>query len=100
MTGDFNATEDEAVYGTLLHGGGSGVELIDACRAIHPEHDGEERTRHDFQPARCGSRIDGILHSPHFKTEQAAILRNTFNGRYPSDHYAVTATLQIVDTRG
>jgi len=100
VTGDFNATEDKAVYGTLLRGDGSGLKLIDAYRAVYPRHDGEELTRHDFQPDCRGSRIDWILHSPHFKAKQAAILRNMFNGRYPSDHYAVTATLQMADARG
>ncbi|REJ88547.1 MAG: hypothetical protein DWQ34_22285 [Planctomycetota bacterium] len=93
VAGDFNATEAEPVYRILLNGEHPGSTLVDSYRAAHPEHNGEELTRHDFRGERKGSRIDWILHSPHFITQAAAIDRREFDGRYPSDHYPVTAEL-------
>ncbi len=94
LAGDFNATEHEPVYHDLLVGDGSGPTLIDAYRVTHPTHDGRELTRHDFRAEQIGSRIDWILHSSHFTTNQAAIERSTFDGRFPSDHYPVTAVIR------
>ena len=93
LCGDFNSTEAEQPYKSLVSGPTNATGLIDAYRAAHPERLPDELTRHDFCSSRTGSRIDWILHSRHFTTLAATIDRNAFEDRLPSDHYAVTATL-------
>lgn len=95
VMGDFNATEDESVYSILRHRRDCALRLIDAYRAVHPERDGRERTHHGFRPETAGQRIDWILHSPDLETQEAGIDRTSFAGRFPSDHYPVTATLRF-----
>jgi endonuclease/exonuclease/phosphatase family metal-dependent hydrolase len=98
--GDFNCGEDDPPYRTLL--GGEKTEkpaantLIDAYRHIHPRNGRPETTRHDFGLRTCGPRIDWILHSRRFETLLADIDRTAYNGRFPSDHYPVTAVLRLV----
>lgn len=94
VTGDFNATEEDLPY-QILRDGTGGPPLVDAYRQAHPAGSDDELTRHDFAAQRHGRRIDWILHSPHFHTLEADIDRTPFNGQHPSDHYPVTATLQM-----
>ena len=37
--------------------------------------------------------IDFVLHDDYFQTAEATIVRTSFGGRYPSDHFPVTALL-------
>lgn len=101
VMGDFNATEREMPY-TLLRDGEPGneqleqlEELIDAYRAVHPICNGQELTHQGFQPHQAGLRIDWIFHSPAFTPLAAEIIRTSFAGQLPSDHYPVSATLQL-----
>lgn len=97
LTGDFNCSEDEAPYRTLLFGSSEDdrdPRLVDAYRAVHTTRSSDELTRHDFGTTRKGARIDWVLHSPHFQTEAAVIIEDQFEGRYPSDHYPVAATVR------
>lgn len=93
VVGDFNCSEDELPYETLVSGSDNEPRLIDAYRSLHHERQSDELTRHGFGGARTGSRIDWILHSRHFRTQEAAIERIAFQNRFPSDHYPVTAIL-------
>ena len=40
-----------------------------------------------------------MLHGPNFKTQSAAIVDANENGRYPSDHFPVTAELNWADNK-
>jgi endonuclease/exonuclease/phosphatase family metal-dependent hydrolase len=96
VLGDCNANEESTEMKTLR-----GVEppavprLVDSYRALHPQATDEERTFHGYQGGNEGARIDFVLHTDQFKTEAAAIDRTNYDGLWPSDHYPVTATLQI-----
>jgi endonuclease/exonuclease/phosphatase family metal-dependent hydrolase len=96
LTGDFNSTEDDDWVKSLLHPEKAGqVQLTDSYREVHPERTKDERTFHGFKGGLAGSRIDFVLHSDAFKAVAATIDRTkSAEGRYPSDHYAVTATLE------
>ena len=48
-----------------------------------------------FKGGTVGSRIDFIFHTADFTATAAAIDRTSRAGRYPSDHYPVTAVLQF-----
>ena len=63
----------------------------------HPTRADGEGTFSAFNGKRSGGRIDWILHSPTFRTVSAAIDRTEESGRFPSDHYPVTAVLRWKD---
>jgi endonuclease/exonuclease/phosphatase family metal-dependent hydrolase len=99
VTGDFNSEETSPQYKTLTAGGGdgsNGLKLVDAYREIHPKPEPDEASFHEFKGTREGMRIDWILHSPRWKATGAAIDHTQRDGHYPSDHFPVTAELQLI----
>jgi endonuclease/exonuclease/phosphatase family metal-dependent hydrolase len=96
VTGDFNATDDSAPYRTLITGTRRGDErFTDTYRAANKLASGSgDGTRHDFWGGTNGPRIDWIVTSGEFKTVSASIDRTRQGGRYPSDHFPVTAVLR------
>ena len=92
VTGDFNCGEDSPPYRELV--GAEGLTVVDSYRAAHPGREEGEGTGHGFTGDRSGGRIDWILHSRHFDTVSAAIDRTERDGRFPSDHFPVTAVLR------
>jgi endonuclease/exonuclease/phosphatase family metal-dependent hydrolase len=94
VSADFNSTEDSPQYRTLLGEADAHPLLIDAFRQVHPERKTNEATYHAFSGNRNGQRIDWILCSPEFSPIAAEIDHTSQNGRYPSDHFPVTATLR------
>ena len=106
VMGDLNVPEDAPATKTLLGasskpspagiGQGEGDDiLIDSYRKLHPKPSPEEATYNDWQGTTAGSRIDFILHSEQFTPTAAGIVRTSYDGRLPSDHYPVTATLSL-----
>ena len=99
MTGDFNAAEDSPPYDALLDPAGM-PPLTDSYRAAGlPEGKARTFTFHGFDGQWNGrkGRIDWLLHSPHFTTTEAGTDRGRIDGRYPSDHFPVWATLRYAD---
>jgi endonuclease/exonuclease/phosphatase family metal-dependent hydrolase len=118
VVGDFNTTEDGEPYRIMLHGraekedaneghgedhgddNGDGEQpaearrLYDSYREVHPERSEDESTFSAFRGDTRGKRIDWILHDASFKPVEADIDRTHRDGRYPSDHYPVTAVLR------
>ena len=94
LTGDFNCTEDDAPYRLLV---GEESKLVDAYRAAHPHRTPWERTGAGWGGERKGSRIDWILHSGAWKTLSARIDVTNDEGRYPSDHFPVSAVVRLRD---
>jgi endonuclease/exonuclease/phosphatase family metal-dependent hydrolase len=92
VTGDFNCPEDSPPYRELI--GAEGLTVVDTYRAVHPIRKEGEGTGHRFSGRRSGGRIDWVLHSTHFTTVSAAIDRTEKDGRFPSDHFPVTAVLR------
>jgi endonuclease/exonuclease/phosphatase family metal-dependent hydrolase len=89
VTGDFNAGESNPAFRGLLASG-----LTDTFRAVHPE------TRHvgtfnDFEGNGDGEKIDAVLAGPGWEVLAAAIVRTNDDGRYPSDHFPVTAEVRL-----
>jgi len=90
VMGDLNVTEEGEPVRTLL--GPGEPRLLDAYRQVHPEPSPDEQTFHGFRGGDRGRRIDFILHTPGLRATDAAIVPDAPGGRYPSDHYPVTAT--------
>jgi len=94
VSADFNCTEDSLPYRILAGGEGDSLKLSDTYRQVHPSRREDEATYHGFTGKRQGSRIDWILCSPEFTPVAAQIDHTNKDGRYPSDHFPVTATLK------
>ena len=95
VTGDFNSTEETPQYKSLTVGDGTGLKLIDAYREVHPQRQSDEASFNGFKGTKQGMRIDWVLHSPQWVAKGAAIDRTERNGHTPSDHYPVTAELEL-----
>ncbi|MBL7186571.1 MAG: endonuclease/exonuclease/phosphatase family protein [Phycisphaerae bacterium] len=96
VTGDFNAGENNPVvtYLTGKNATETPVLLVDTFRVIHPDVK-DVRTSHSFRGGRRGSKIDYVLAQPSAQVLAAEILYDNIDGRYPSDHYPVTARLRL-----
>ncbi len=92
VTGDFNVHEDHAGLAALL-AEGSHPPLVDVYRQLHAEPQPDEATFNGFSGRTRGRRIDFLLASPDLEPEEAKIDHTHTDGRYPSDHYPVTAIL-------
>lgn len=104
VTGDFNcpdespaiqfltgrlATPDEAIPKLADWNG-----LRDSYRLVHGRAS-DESTFHAFSGSTAGQRIDFILTWPTIQIEDAQIIRTSRDGRYPSDHFPVSAILRL-----
>ena len=90
LTGDFNAKEGSDPHLRLVGG-----RIVDTFRVIHAKHTTEESTLSGWNGRTSGNRIDWVLCTRNFRVLSANIDRSEFGGRYPSDHYPVTATLKL-----
>jgi endonuclease/exonuclease/phosphatase family metal-dependent hydrolase len=94
VVGDLNASESSEPVGTLLKAG-----FRDTFRVVHP--DSEAHTYHRFRGKgvkRLG-KIDYILCDDKWGVAGAAVIRSGRDGRFPSDHFPVTAELAFGSQR-
>jgi len=87
LTGDLNAGEDSPPLGELRAGG-----LRDSFRDARPGA-APSGTFNGFTGESGGAKIDYVLVDEGWSTVAAAIVRDHADGRFPSDHYPVVATL-------
>ena len=92
ITGDFNAGEDNPALDVLR--AATEPSFRDSFRVVHPEEKAVS-TYHDFHGGTDGEKIDYIWVSPEFRVLDAGIVRDERDGRFPSDHYPVTAHLAL-----
>ncbi len=92
VTGDFNAGEHNRAFRRLLRS--KSTPLRDSFRERYPQAE-NVGTFNGFEGRRDGEKIDAVLVSPHWRVLAAAILHDNRNGRYPSDHFPVTAKLTL-----
>lgn len=95
VTGDFNAGEDNPAI-LYLQGEQpqAPVRLVDTFRAVHPEAH-PAGTFHEFTGRRGGPKIDYVFVEPGTRVTDARILYDHDEGRYPSDHYPVSAEVVL-----
>lgn len=93
LMGDFNAGEDNPAM-RYLRGETAvpAIQLTDALRALHPDA-AETGTFGAWVGKTSGDRIDAIL-VRGFEIVEADIVRDNWDGQYPSDHFPVTASLR------
>jgi len=96
LTGDLNIDEDNPAYAVFVNPTTAGaIRWTDAFRAVHPQRRADEASFNGFKGTTKGSRIDFIFYTADFVATEAAIDRTAKDGRYPSDHYPVTAVLRL-----
>lgn len=97
ITGDLNAGEDNPVIAFLKSAGKPESKrdlLVDSFRVAHPDET-IVGTGHGFKGNVDGRKADYIFVTPDTHTLEAAIVTTSRDGRYPSDHFPVTATLRF-----
>lgn len=96
LTGDFNSGEGSEPYKALFDTHGKDESpVVDSYRTAHPKREPDEGTTTAFKagPSK-GARIDWIGVSRDWKVSAAEIDRTAKDGRTPSDHFPITATLR------
>ncbi|HJP02679.1 MAG TPA: endonuclease/exonuclease/phosphatase family protein [Planctomycetota bacterium] len=94
LTGDFNAGEGNPVIDYLKGGDAQvapPVALVDTFRVMHPDQEQVGTGNGGYSGRRNGAKIDYIFVTPGVQTLGAGIDQEPRGGRYPSDHYPVTA---------
>jgi endonuclease/exonuclease/phosphatase family metal-dependent hydrolase len=94
VLGDFNCPPGSEPYWILTEERTHPTALFDAWAALgQPEADAG--TYHAFTGMPREGRIDWILASRRCAVDEVAIDRSQRDGRYPSDHFPVVATLRL-----
>lgn len=93
VTGDFNCGPSSDPYSSLV-GKKNELNLIDTFRGFKPKPGKSEGTFNGFRGTKSGKRIDWVLANDRFEIKSAKIDDFNKDGRYPSDHFPVDATLQ------
>lgn len=89
VTGDFNAGETNPAARAML------AAFRDSFRVLHPDAT-EVGTFNGFKPGQIsGDKIDFVFVEPGTEVLAADILRSSRDGRYPSDHFPVTARIRL-----
>jgi endonuclease/exonuclease/phosphatase family metal-dependent hydrolase len=98
LTGDFNCGDANPAFKTLTQSFATvpdAAPLSDTFNAVHPSAE-IVGTFHAFHGNSRGQKIDFVLASPEWQPIDAAIVRTSENGHYPSDHFPVTAIVKLV----
>ena len=90
VLGDFNSTPDSEVYSTVS------AALRDARTISQTPAYGPLETFNDFDISKpAQERIDYIFLSPQWQVLRYAVLTDSIDARYPSDHFPVVARLRL-----
>jgi endonuclease/exonuclease/phosphatase family metal-dependent hydrolase len=96
LTGDMNAGERNPAMRYLL--GKGKVPLVDSFRVLYPDEKAVG-TFHRFNGLAPGGKIDYVLVPPEAEVLEAEIVRVPHEGRFPSDHFPVTARVRFTHAR-
>lgn len=91
LTGDFNCGDNNAAIQTVLASG-----LTDTYRKLHAKQK-DEGTFHAFNGNTDGDKIDFIFASEDFRIKNSVIVHKNYNGKFPSDHFPVTAIISLMN---
>ncbi|KMJ57676.1 hypothetical protein AB685_15745 [Bacillus sp. LL01] len=88
LTGDFN---DVPESDTLKE-----VSCMDSCYSGFTAHEMKNRlTFHAYEGGTAGSPIDYIFSANGAEILSTSIIRDSFDGEFPSDHYPVLSTVEL-----
>jgi endonuclease/exonuclease/phosphatase family metal-dependent hydrolase len=92
VMGDFNDSPDSRVHEVFTR---PDQELADTWEALGRPEDEDSLTHHGFTGKPQKTRMDWILASSDIMVRDARIIKDHFEGRYPSDHFPYMADLEI-----
>ncbi len=92
LMGDFNDDPQSRVHDVLI---GPHTPLFDTWEAALGREGKESYTHHGFTGEPQVSRMDWILLDSSFTVKAVRIIRDSFNGRYPSDHFPYLADVAL-----
>ncbi len=84
LAGDFNDVPNSEVYNILVRPDGP---FVDTWRTCGKPEDESSFTHHGFKGVPEWGRLDWILVDPVFKVLDCGIGKDSYGGRYPSDHF-------------
>jgi endonuclease/exonuclease/phosphatase family metal-dependent hydrolase len=94
LTGDFNATpEDEPIK--IILNPNDGNRLIDAEKISKNGHYGPYGTFNAFKSEQTGKHIDYIFVKNGISCSQHTTHSETWESKFPSDHFPVSAVLHL-----
>jgi endonuclease/exonuclease/phosphatase family metal-dependent hydrolase len=92
LMGDFNDGPGSQTHAVLTQ---ERSRLRDSWKAMGLDEGTHSATSHGFKGIPKKERIDWVLVSPDFDVKSVSIIRDEFEGRYPSDHFPVIADLHL-----
>jgi endonuclease/exonuclease/phosphatase family metal-dependent hydrolase len=95
VTGDFNTTAGSRPYRILTEPGAKGFFLQDAHTITEAPHEGPAGTLNLNFGEPLGAKIDFIFVTPGVEVLRHAILADSADGRFPSDHLPVLADVRL-----
>ncbi|MBN2180977.1 MAG: endonuclease/exonuclease/phosphatase family protein [Sedimentisphaerales bacterium] len=100
IMGDFNMEIDNPamVYLEQVGRQDSYPLMVNVWQSVHPDG-AKAGTYHEFSGRTTCKKIDHISISESVQALDARIDRHKLNGRYPSDHFPVIATLRVAPDR-
>lgn len=99
VMGDFNCGSGSAPHRELTDDRKNLSELEDPFVRMRP-NEPDAGTFNAFRGDRSGERIDWVLYNRRIEPIEIDIDHTDYDGRYPSDHFPVTATLRMLPGRG
>jgi endonuclease/exonuclease/phosphatase family metal-dependent hydrolase len=94
LMGDFNDKPGSPAHDLLT---GSQSKLVDSWQVLQRPEGKDSYTHHGFTGVPETSRIDWILTSRQWMVKNACIVRDRYDGRYPSDHFPYYVDLEWED---
>ena len=96
VTGDFNCREDEEPYRIMTADEEGERSLSDAQYASRLGHHGPTTTFNDFDEPQPGLKIDYVFVTADCDVVSHGAYEHTYDdGRYPSDHFPIEATILL-----
>ena len=95
VMGDFNSSPDSLAHERLTKSTGNLAELHDCWQWLRNSEEAAGSFT-GFKEPSTSPRIDWILVNRRFQPLETEIVRTKYDGRLPSDHYPVTATLKLL----
>ena len=90
LMGDFNDSPGSPAHGLFT---APETGLKDTWSVFGCSETADSMTHHGFSGVPQKARMDWIMISPHFKVKRTDIIKDTIDGRYPSDHFPYMAEL-------
>ena len=95
LVGDFNATHSDACYETFTQKKNCENNPTES-RFQNSFSEPFPGTHHGFTGRSKGKQIDWILFKGALKKRDAKIIKDDFNGHYPSDHFPLKAVFEFI----